>query len=328
MKKLYPLTVLFLAVHFTFANPLINSVPGNGNWSNVSTWSLGRLPMDGDSVVIGAGKTVTITDIENLSTQFLYVKIYGVLTFSSGKLWINNGSTVIILSGGTLKGTGSSSETLRIGGVDKYVGTDGTLSGPLFANQTTSASPVGFSSGFLLPVKFISFDIVRQNNDVLVQWETAEEMNNSYYELQRSDNGSDWNTISHVTATAAPTNTHSYSYVDKNVPHKLFYYRIREVDADGKYAITQVRALKNEMGNTEITVSAGPSNLIYLHFSEQVKGSVVVRLVSSNGQTISREKFNEPAGQVTVGAQNAIKGIYVVTVADGQNLKFSKEILL
>jgi hypothetical protein len=122
--------------------------------------------------------------------------------------------------------------------------------------------------------------------------------------------------------------THSYSYTDKNVTAKLVYYRICQVDIDGRFDFTPVRMLKNENGNVEIKVMASSDNSVYVHFSEQIKANVSVRLTSLSGQTISQKILNEPVGQVIVPVQKTMRGIYVVTVTDSQNLKFSKQILL
>jgi len=331
MKKLYSTVIVIFLALFTFANPVDTSVPGNGNWKINSTWSLDRLPANIDTVVIPAGKIVVIDDIENLSADFLYIKVYGTLKFTNGKLWLNDKSSVVVFMGGSILGTGNSSETLRIGGVDKFSGgIDGALLGPVSASKTTGSSPYGFSSfsNTPLPVKFIGFNVARQNNNVLIQWVTAEEVNSSYYEVQRSENSNDWNTIASISAAVNTMLTHSYSYTDKNSTSQIAYYRIRQADVDGRFVITAVRMIKNEDGNTEIKVNATSSASIYVHFSEQVKANVVVRLTSSNGQVVSQKTFDEPVGQVIVPIQNAMKGVYIVTVTDGQNLKFSKQILL
>lgn len=328
MKKIYS-TILFIStIHFGLANEAINSVPTTGYWKNPSTWSLGRVPMNGDTVIISAGNTVMIDDIENLGTQLLYVNIYGTLVFSNGKLWINGSSSVYIFAGGSVTSTGSPSETLKIGGVNKYVGTDGTISGPLFANQTTSASPLGFISAIALPVRFVGLNLARQNTDVLVQWEAVEEMNSSHYEIERSENGSDWSSITHINARENAAARQSYSYSDRNASAKLLYYRVRQVDVDGKCAFSPVRSIKNENGHMDIRNNVISSNSVYLHFSEQAKGNVIVRITYSNGRIISQKTFGQPVGQVIVPIQNAARGIYFITVADGKNLKFSKEILL
>ena len=331
MKKLYSSIIVIFAAIFTFASPVISATAANGNWKNSSTWNLGRVPANGDTIVIPADKVVVIDDVENFSTEFLYVEVYGVLNFSNGKLWLNDNSSVVVFNGGSITSTGSSSETLRINGVDKFSGgIDGTLAGPALANKTTGTSPLGFNLGSNspLPVKFIGFNVARQNNNVLVQWATAEEINSSYYEVQRSENGNDWNTVATVTASGTTTLTHSYSYTDRNVPVKTVYYRIRQVDIDARFVITPVRMIKLENGNTEIKINSSSSNSIYVHFSEQVNANVVVRLTSASGQIVSQKSFDEPVGQVMVPVQNAVKGIYIVTVTDGHDLKFSKQILL
>ena len=128
--------------------------------------------MDGDTVVIPAGKTVVIDDVENLSSDFLYVKVYGTLKLTGGKLWLDVNSSGCIYIGGSVTGTGNSSETLKIDGVNKYWGHDDlTIFGPAYANQTTGVSPNGFNLGIVtLPVKFISFSLASQNNNVIIEW--------------------------------------------------------------------------------------------------------------------------------------------------------------
>jgi len=329
MKKLYTAVLLTIIINSVFASPVITAI-GNGNWKNNSTWSLNRVPANGDTVVIPAGKTVVIDNVQNLSNSFLYVKINGTLKLSGGKLWVDVNSSIIIYSGGALIGTGNSSETLRIDGVNKFWGhNDVTILGPAYANKTTGVSPNGFTLGSItLPVKFIGFSVSLQDHNAVIQWATAEEINSSYFELQRSNNGSDWSTIANITAAGNTTLTHSYSYTDKNISGNLVYYRIKQVDIDGKFIVTPVRKLKNENGNAVVSIAGASSNSIYVQFSEQIKNTVTVRVTSMSGQIVSQEILNEPIGQVSVPVQNRTKGIYIVSVTDGQNIKFSKQLLL
>src|SRR4051812_33903555 len=55
----------------------------NGNWTSASTWSLGRVPKDSDTLVVDAGKTVTV-DVVTQSYVHMYVKVYGTLHFNGG----------------------------------------------------------------------------------------------------------------------------------------------------------------------------------------------------------------------------------------------------
>ena len=200
MKKFYLPVLFFLVTLTAFAGPTNNAVPASGNWKNTSTWNLNRLPQHGDTVVIPVGVTVYITDIQNYSTEDLYIKVYGTLDISGGKLWLGVNSVIIVYTGGTITASGSPSETLKIGGDVKFEGTMGSIVGPAVATSSTGTAP----SGFLpfpeapLPVKFIGFNIARQQNDVLVQWVTGEESSNDYFEVQRSENGTNWYVVGKV----------------------------------------------------------------------------------------------------------------------------------
>ena len=60
----------------------------------------------------------------------------------------------------------------------KYYGSEGTITGPAYADNTTGTSPNGFQSGnLLLPVKFVSFEDLRTSSGTTLQWSTAEEVN-------------------------------------------------------------------------------------------------------------------------------------------------------
>ena len=86
--------------------------------------------------------------------------------------------------------------------------------------------------------------------------------------------------------------------------------------------------LKNESGKKEVDIVGASNTTIYMQFSEQIKNNVIVRLISMSGQIVSQQILDEPVGQVLVPVQNTMKGIYIVSVTDGQNIKFSKQLLL
>ena len=330
MKKFY-LPVLFFLVHLAaIAGPINNAVPTTGNWNNTATWSLNRLPQHADTVVIPVGRTVTIDDIQNYSTSDIVIKIYGTLEILNGKLWLGVNSIIILYTGGTIVATGSPSETLKIGGDVKFAGTQGSITGPGIATSGTGTAP----SGFLpfpevpLPVKFIGFNLARQNNDVLVQWATAEESFNDFFEVQRSEDGNKWTIIGQVAGAGNSTSVNTYSYTDKNATTAVLYYRIRQVDLDGKATLTVVRMVTNTQAAADINISSGGSQSVYVHFSQKINANVMVRLSTAGGQVLSQQSVNNPVGQVIVPVKTAVRGIYIVTVTDGQGLSVSKQVML
>src|SRR6476661_966051 len=246
MKK--TLLIAAIAIHaISHAAPVKTAVIDNGIWITGLTWNTLSCPMDGDTVIIPAGKTVIINS--TLNYNFLYIKVYGTLKMMGGKIKVDNTGAYIVYPGGKIKGSGSNAEQIRVGNDMIWDGTDPDITGPEKADVTTG----GFVPfGNPLPVKFIGFTVTRDQKNVLVQWSTAEEINVNLFELERSTDGKTWSTIAYMAASGNNNKVQDYSYTDRNFTAALGYYRIREVDMDGKEMFTAIRTIRME---TDLTPS-------------------------------------------------------------------------
>jgi hypothetical protein len=325
MKNLYLAAICALIFTASFAQKI--TAVSNGNWTSSSTWDLHRQPANGDTVIIPSGKVVTVSSNAN-SNDFLYIKIFGELHFAGGQLSLDINSSVFVFISGKITSTGSPSEKIRVGNVEKYRGSDPNVLGPMEADQNSGSGFLPFGAAITLPVKFIGFNIAQQNNAVLIQWATAQETNSNFFEIQRSENGNDWITITTINAAGNSNSVRNYSYSDRGVNSPVAYYRIKEIDIDGRFVVTPVRVIKFGNSNNEIKMNNSSANSIYVHFSQQVKGKVTISLTNLSGQSISANTVNNPIGQILLPVQTNVKGIYIVTVTDGQSLKVSKQILL
>jgi hypothetical protein len=329
MKKFYLILASVFLLNFAIAAPVITAVSLSGSWNSNATWDLGRTPQSGDTVVIPAGKKVVINSNVNLGSSTIYLKVLGTLEINGGKIDLNNSSSIYIASGATIISSGSNSEQIKIGGTIKYKGSEGIVAGPALSNASTAAAPSGFAAlgSGALPVKFLGFNVARQNNNVIVDWSTAQEINSKYFEVQRSENGNTWTTIATVDAAGNSFSIQKYSYTDRSVSADVVYYRIRQVDIDARYDITAVRTVKMQGGSLEVKISSGTANNFYMHFSEQVKSVVTVKILSKNGQVVDETKLSKPIGQQTVAVKNNLKGIYIVTVNDNNGFQTSSQVL-
>ena len=163
---------------------------------------------------------------------------------------------------------------------------------------------------------------------MLVQWVTGEESSNDYFEVQRSENGTNWYVVGKVAGAGNSTSVNSYEFIDRNATAAVLYYRVRQVDLDGRSSITVVRMIKNNKAALNVNITNGGAQTVYVHFSQKVNANVVVRLSTANGQLIGQKTYSNPVGQVLVPVTTAVKGIYVVTVTDGNGLSVSKQVML
>lgn len=110
----------------------------------------------------------------------------------------------------------------------------------------------------LLPVELISFGAVKSGRHALLSWETASEINNDYFVVERSADGSVFQPIGTIDGKGTTQEHQSYTLIDKQPWAGINYYRLRQVDYDGKITYSEVHSL--DFRKDEITVYPNPAN--------------------------------------------------------------------
>lgn len=90
-----------------------------------------------------------------------------------------------------------------------------------------------------LPVQLEKFSVVANGNNANLSWTTASEQNNKGFEIQRSTNGFSWNPIGFVNGAGTSQKALNYQYADKSLVAGKYYYRLNQIDFDGKSKISQ-----------------------------------------------------------------------------------------
>lgn len=85
-----------------------------------------------------------------------------------------------------------------------------------------------------LPVELLNFRVKNEGARVSIRWSTATETNSDYFEIQRSSGGVDWVIVCNVDAVGTSTSTTDYSAIDNSTIIGTVYYRLRQVDTDGR----------------------------------------------------------------------------------------------
>jgi hypothetical protein len=112
-----------------------------------------------------------------------------------------------------------------------------------------------------LPVIFSNFVVSRSNSIVNLKWETATEINNSGFSIERNISGS-WEQIAFVPSQANGGNSTdkiSYQYFDNNYTKGISQYRIKQIDIDGQFKYSEVRAIRGTDQEAGTTVFPNPS---------------------------------------------------------------------
>lgn len=320
MKQFYLIAFSILSFIFSYATP-ITATQNNAVWRTNNTWDKNRVPQNGDTIVIPSGKTVIVNSWETLNN--VYVKVYGTLKFQNllSGLQLNSLSSISVFNGASIQATLDYLQYIFIG--NAIVFSNGKILGPQTANSTTGN---GFASFSPLPVKFVGFTVSLKNSNAFIQWSTAEEINANMYEVEKSIDGTNWNTVAYVAAAGNSLALNNYSFTDKNVSARVVYYRIKEVDNDGSQSYTAIRSLRVEQALFSDIKIASVQNKVLLQFSQEVKGNVLVRFVSLSGQVVDQQTITNPVGQIVLSSR--FTGNYIISISNGQDINAAKQVIL
>lgn len=293
----------------------------NGNWTSASTWSAGRVPQDGDTLTIPAGKTVTV-DIVTQSYNHLLIVVNGTLFFNGGKKIIMCEGMVIVNSGGLLSAANGGSKFEICGSF-------------LWDGNSPGDGPLTFGSfTTVLPVDLVYFKAAPENKNVTLNWETASQVNCDYFSIERSTDGSDFSPIINIKGEGNSSQRDVYNYVDNNAPEGISYYRLTEVDFDGTSQTFNTVSV-NIKPKADITVypnpvPAGGTANVEIPF-EDGSSSVEVSMVNIEGKKIfskTFEKNSDSRNLITFQTETfPAKGTFLLIVS-GLNNKTVKKIIV
>lgn len=265
-----------------------------------------------------------------------------------------NGNKFLIFAGGNNSNAGTRMKTLEVGdeAAVKTFGLDSLYTGDVVAQYVTNANGTGdvsfkmeangeytvfylsTNNGIqatktgetILPVTLAKFDAAMFNTTARLSWLTAAENNNRGFDIERSANGTDFTKIGFVASKAPDGNSKlplQYQFDDNNLNGGKQFYRLRQIDKDGKINLSDIRWV--EKGNNASFVASLRSNPITDQVSVRInsmeKGNVSISLANASGAVLQTATRNLESGEnwVNLPASNLPKGVYFITIRDNKN---------
>jgi len=186
----------------------------------------------------------------------------------------------------------------------------------------------GWSATGILPVKLLNFDAYKYRNGHKLIWTTQTEINNDYFIVQKSSNGKDFLDLGIVDGNGTSNNAHSYEFVDNSSSPKIIYYRLKQIDFDGKYEYSEIIVLKSK-DDIDVSIYPNPtSNNLFFDISDSNDETYSI-IYSNVLGSITEEKIQINKGTNTYQVQEFSKlesGIYFVQIINeaGEMIKAQK----
>lgn len=262
---------------------------------------------------VGAKKAETAGDFPGTIADFTKVaKRRWNITPTSG----SPGSTILKLKNG---GTPFTPTSPKMGHYKLATGSWEELAAT-FSNNTWTATATDFSpfgaaeaGGFasILPVELTFFKAEQMDNAALLTWQTASEFANDFMAVERSSDGGDFMEIGRVSGAGYSSAPNYYRFIDQKPLASTNYYRLRQVDFDGKSSLHPVAVLSFDAQTADVAVfPTMVKEQLELSFSSPVSSPVKLQLFNSAGVQVQSMTILPDNPFVTIPASNLLPGMY------------------
>ena len=168
-----------------------------------------------------------------------------------------------------------------------------------------------------LPVELVMFKANPEKEVVKLDWVTASELNNDYFNVERSIDGEQWQLVIKVVGAGTTRRMKTYEAMDYQPIDGVSYYRLRQTDFDGNVSFSPIERVEF-IGQNRIQVFPNPSDGIF-HLANSSQLDIEgVRVVNNLGQMVYpliRKEEN-----VTIDLSQLSQGIYILQVWNGSSL--------
>jgi len=167
-----------------------------------------------------------------------------------------------------------------------------------------------------LPVELVGFRAEVKNKNVLLTWQTLTENNNEGFEIQRSNNANDWQTIGWEAGQGDATTTQTYTFTDSRPVLGKSYYRLMQVDFDGKAEFSEIVTVA--FYNGVVSVYPNPvSNVLKIAVADEMPIESVI-VYNTSGSEVMRT--TALTNSLNVSQLNP--GTYIIAVqVDGETTR-------
>jgi photosystem II stability/assembly factor-like uncharacterized protein len=178
-----------------------------------------------------------------------------------------------------------------------------------------------------LPVDWLAFDArATDDNRVQLAWATASEFNNNRFEVERSADGIEFQRIGQVPAKGTSNYQANYAHTDALPLPGNSYYRIRQVDFDGKFSFSKIKSvsLPEKVASFRCYPNPAPAGKFALEWNFEASEPAVVTVWNSTGGKLLEQKITRPEGREWLQLPPGTQGVVLVEIATSRQRQVLK----
>ncbi len=193
--------------------------------------------------------------------------------------------------------------------------------------QKAYTSPIWYTKIITpLPIELLSFDGSYTSSGNELQWITASEINNDYFNLERSLDGENFSTIAKIKGAGNSTKNNEYSFLDVWAPSGVNYYRLKQTDYDSKFTYSNLVAIRSLSRDELFLVYPNPSNGSFMvTVSDFYNEGYGLKITNSVGQVVYSLE-NSTEGQLKL-QPNLRDGMYTLSLIINKQV-YNKKLII
>ena len=203
--------------------------------------------------------------------------------------------------------------------VETDPGAGGSSGGPNSNPGTPAGGAVGAGGGVSendgsgpLPVELLSFIASILNNATLLEWSTASEVNNMGFDIEKSNNGEIWNRVDFVRGNGNANVLVNYRFVDNDPYNGLTYYRLKQIDFDGKISYSKVVSVSIKKKKALVyRVAPNPVSQV-LYIKTNIQGAYQLNIYTIEGRLVNKKMI--PSETKSISVDHLPEGMYLFEI--------------
>ena len=167
-----------------------------------------------------------------------------------------------------------------------------------------------------LPISLLAFTAkVSNKSQVQLSWETSSEQNNKFFDVERSVNGVSFSSILTENSKGNSTSIQAYTAEDNDPYIGIAYYRLKQIDIDGKTTYSKTIAVTIISSESELKAFPNPTtSILNLQIDNAATRKLVYALYTIDGRLIVQQNINNTT--TTITTSSLANGTYLLHVKD------------
>lgn len=186
-----------------------------------------------------------------------------------------------------------------------------------------------------LPIELISFSAYKKDDVVELLWETATEINNDYFTIERTVDGKEFEVLETIEGAGNSTTKLAYKIIDPNPVVGIAYYRLKQTDYDGKFEYFDLIAVKFNENNSSSKFRMYPNPLsntrnLSVNWEGFTEGNVTVSVIQLDGKVVQKQTILvQEKVSTNISIRNELPiGIYILQLTSSQGKRVQQKLII